>query len=77
MANKVRIVIFFIGLVFAVWFGYQLFGPNGSIGEYQAAVEEQKIAEQNLAEAEKDLEEAKQNLTEALKNSEESNYSYS
>lgn len=64
MASKVGIVIFFIALVFAIYFGYQLFGPDGSIGQYQAAVEEQKIAEQELAEANRELKEAEKRLEE-------------
>lgn len=64
MASKVRIVIFFIALVFAIYFGIQLFGPDGSIGQYQTAVEERDKAAQELDEANKELELAQKNLRE-------------
>lgn len=66
MASKARIVIFFIGLVFAIYFGYQLFGPDGSIGQYQQALKEQEIAQQELEQAQKELAQAQQEYEAAL-----------
>lgn len=69
MVSKIiSIIIFFIALAFTIYGAIQLFGPDGSVYRYQEAIEEHKIAEQELAEANRELEEAKDNLRETIAN---------
>lgn len=61
MSNKVRIVIFFVCLAFAVYFGI---GMVNSWNEYNVAVQEADIAQQELDDATADLAQAEKELRE-------------
>lgn len=61
MAKIVRVIILFVCIGFAIFFGI---GMVNSWSEYQVAVEEADKAQQELEDATRDLEEAEKRLKE-------------